>query len=73
MVPVQGGGGGGLGVALMPESAAHRPGDDGVRFLRLEHSATLELTAVRRRGTGPLVGGFVEQVRAAIGGAHPDQ
>ena len=63
----------GLGVALVPEGAAHRP-DDGVRFLRIERSATIELAAVWRRETDALVDGFVTHVRAvtsAAGGRRP--
>ena len=61
--------GGGPG-ARSPDCTA----DDGVRFLRLERSATIELAAVWRRGTDALVDGFVTHVRAvtsAAGGRRP--
>jgi DNA-binding transcriptional LysR family regulator len=60
----------GLGVALVPAGAAHRPEDPGasrVRFVRLEHSATIDLAAVWRRETSPLVEGFIDSARAGIG------
>jgi DNA-binding transcriptional LysR family regulator len=60
----------GLGVALVPAGAAHRPEDPAasrVRFVRLEHSATIDLAAVWRRETSPLVEGFIDSARAAIG------
>jgi len=60
----------GLGVALVPAGAAHRPEDPAasrVRFVRLEHSATIDLAAVWRRETGPLVEGFIASARAAVG------
>jgi DNA-binding transcriptional LysR family regulator len=59
----------GLGVALVPAGAAHRPEDadaSRVRFVRLEHSATIDLAAVWRRESSPLVDGFVSSARAAI-------
>jgi DNA-binding transcriptional LysR family regulator len=59
----------GLGVALVPESAASRPaGTDGagLRFVRLERSATIELAALWRRRSSPLVDGFVRSARVAI-------
>jgi DNA-binding transcriptional LysR family regulator len=59
----------GLGVALVPEGAAHRPEDvdvSRIRFVRLEHSATIDLAAVWRRETSPLVDGFINSARAAI-------
>jgi DNA-binding transcriptional LysR family regulator len=60
----------GLGVALVPAGAAHRsedPAASRVRFVRLEHSATIDLAAVWRRETSPLVEGFIDSARAAIG------
>jgi DNA-binding transcriptional LysR family regulator len=59
----------GLGVALVPESAAHRPGGaDGqrIRFLGLERSATIDLAAVWRHGTSPIVDSFVRSAQAVI-------
>jgi DNA-binding transcriptional LysR family regulator len=59
----------GLGVALVPTGAAHRPEDDDafrVRIVGLEHSATIDLAAVWRRETSPLVAGFISSARAAI-------
>ena len=53
----------------MPTGAAHRPEDDDasrVRFVRFEHSATIDLAAVWRRETSPLVAGFISSARAAI-------
>ena len=60
----------GLGVALVPESAT--PGSTGhgvtgVRFVHLERSATIDLAAVWRRGSSPLVDSFIASARAAIG------
>ena len=63
----------GLGVALVPEGAAHRPEDVDVariRFVRLENSATIDLAAVWRRESSPLVDGFITSARAAI---HADR
>src|SRR5829696_2154168 len=60
----------GLGVALVPSGAARRPMDVDVariRFVRLEHSATIDLAAVWRRESSPLVDGFVASARAAVG------
>jgi DNA-binding transcriptional LysR family regulator len=59
----------GLGVALVPESAAH--GGDAtdsadVRFLGLERSATIALAAVRRRPAGPLVRDLVTSAQEVI-------
>ena len=60
----------GLGVALVPGGVARRPerADDArVRFVRLQHPATIELSAVWRPETSPLVDGFVRSAQAAIG------
>jgi DNA-binding transcriptional LysR family regulator len=59
----------GLGVALVPSGAARRPMDVDVariRFVRLEHSATIDLAAIWRREASPLVDGFIDSARAAI-------
>jgi DNA-binding transcriptional LysR family regulator len=64
----------GLGVALVPAGAAHRPEDPAasrIRFVRLEHSATIDLAAVWRRETSPLVEGFIASARSAIGAGDP--
>jgi DNA-binding transcriptional LysR family regulator len=64
----------GLGVALVPAGAAHRPEDPAasrVRFVRLEHSATIDLAAVWRRETSPLVEGFIASARSTIGAGDP--
>ncbi len=61
----------GLGVALVPESAASGATGTGatdVRFQRLERSAAIELAAVWRRGTSPLVDSFITQAQAAFSG-----
>ena len=61
--------GSGLGVALVPAGAAHGPeGADAsrVRFVRLDHSATIDMAAVWRRESNPLVEGFIESARATI-------
>jgi DNA-binding transcriptional LysR family regulator len=66
----------GLGVALVPAGAAHRPEDlaaSRVRFVRLEHSATIDLAAVWRRETSPLVEGFIASARAAVGATGDPQ
>jgi DNA-binding transcriptional LysR family regulator len=60
----------GLGVALVPEGATHRPEDPDasrIRFVRLEHSAPIELAGIWRRESSPLVDGFVRSARAAVG------
>ena len=64
----------GLGVALVPAGAAHRPEDPAaprIRFVRLEHSATIDLAAVWRRETSPLVEGFIASARSTIGAGDP--
>ena len=61
----------GLGVALVPESTTCTPvgtGITGVRFRQLERSAAIDLAAVWRRRTSPLVEDFVASAQAAIGG-----
>lgn len=60
----------GLGIALVPESAAPRPGssDHGsTRFVRLDRTPTIDLAAVWRRDTTTLIDGFLASVRTAIG------
>jgi hypothetical protein len=37
-----------------------------IRFVRLEHSATIDLAAIWRREASPLVDGFIDSARAAI-------
>jgi DNA-binding transcriptional LysR family regulator len=57
----------GLGVALVPAGAASRPPDadaSRIRFVRLESSPTIDLAAVWRRESSPLVDGFVGSARA---------
>jgi len=59
----------GLGVALVPESAARAPGSpdaEAVRFRRLRRSTTIELAAVWRSNAGALVVAFIKSVQAAI-------
>jgi DNA-binding transcriptional LysR family regulator len=59
----------GLGVALVPAGAARRPeraDASRVRFLRLQHPATIELAAMWRRESSPLVEGFVRSAQAAV-------
>ena len=59
----------GLGVALVPAGVTHRPEHSDaarVRFVRLERSATIELSAIWRPETSPLVDGFVRSARDAI-------
>jgi len=59
----------GLGVALVPAGVTHRPEHADaarVRFVRLERSATIELSAIWRPETSPLVDGFVRSARDAI-------
>lgn len=59
----------GLGVALVPESAAPRSGRLGsrsTRFVYLERTPTIDLAAVWRRDTTPLVDGFLVSVSATI-------
>ena len=59
----------GLGVALVPAGVTHRSEHADaarVRFVRLERSATIELSAIWRPETSPLVDGFVRSARDAI-------
>jgi DNA-binding transcriptional LysR family regulator len=59
----------GLGVALVPAGVAHRSEHADaarVRFVRLAHAATIELSAIWRRESSPLVEGFVRSAHAAI-------
>ncbi|GGG56125.1 LysR family transcriptional regulator [Kocuria dechangensis] len=59
----------GLGVALVPESAAPRPGSPDSRsthVVALDRTPTIDLAAVWRRDTTPLVDDFLTSVRAAI-------
>jgi DNA-binding transcriptional LysR family regulator len=62
----------GLGVALVPESASAAPAVTGVRFLDLERPAVINLAAVWRRASSPLVEGFIAGARAASGERRPD-
>jgi DNA-binding transcriptional LysR family regulator len=58
----------GLGVAIVPESAAtwlDTSGTQGVRFLPLLRSATIDLAAVWRPEASPLVEAFVRSARSA--------
>jgi hypothetical protein len=66
----------GLGVALVPESATHGSrdtGGEGVRFLRIENSADIDLAAVWRREASPLVDRFIMRAEAAIHGGDAAQ
>ena len=60
----------GLGVALVPKSAATDSlggTHAGVHFLKLERSAAIDLAAVWRRGGSPLVDDLIAGVQAAVG------
>jgi DNA-binding transcriptional LysR family regulator len=66
----------GLGVALVPESATHGSADtggEGIRFLRIENSADIDLAAVWRREASPLVASFIMSAEAAIHGGDEAQ
>ncbi|MGQ1838661.1 LysR family transcriptional regulator [Kocuria turfanensis] len=59
----------GLGVALVPESAAPRPGSPESRstyVVRLDRTPTIDLAAVWRRDTTTLIDDFLTSTRAAI-------
>ncbi|GAB3469957.1 LysR substrate-binding domain-containing protein [Kineococcus endophyticus] len=57
----------GLGVALVPESAAHQGSlrADVVRLIHLQGSATIDLAAIWRRGADALVNGFIRSARSS--------
>lgn len=68
----------GLGVALVPESAAgvrENTDADAVRFHHLLHPTTIELTAIWRSKATTLVDAFISSVQAATatGGPRPQQ
>jgi DNA-binding transcriptional LysR family regulator len=61
----------GLGVVLVPASAtagATGAGTTGVRFLDLERSPGIDLAAIWRRGTSPLVEGFIASAQTVRSG-----
>jgi DNA-binding transcriptional LysR family regulator len=63
----------GLGVALVPDTPGHlrtAAESGGIRFVRLQHSTSIEVAAVWRREAGVLVDGFVRSARAVVENPH---
>jgi len=62
----------GLGVALVPESAARseQPENDHTHFVRLEESATIELAAVWHRESSALVDAFLSTATETTAPGH---
>lgn len=57
----------GLGVALVPESAARSGNHEHTTFFDIEKSVTIELAVIWRRGPNAVIDGFLTCARAASG------
>lgn len=57
----------GLGVALVPESAARSGNHEHTAFFDIEKSVTIELAVIWRRGPNAVIDGFLTCARAASG------
>jgi DNA-binding transcriptional LysR family regulator len=58
----------GLGVALVPESAAgiHSPHKERINIVHLQTTSTIDLAAVWRRPSSALIDGFLQSIRSVV-------